>query len=106
MQRSEIHSAVILCTRLCIAQQKMSIGVNVVSEGSPSRIFRVLLISFGITILPRSSTRLTMPVAFIIYLSPFLQGCKASLVQREVAARRADGGIAFIGKLQSPSQLR
>ena len=33
-----------------------------------------------------------MPVAFI-YLSPFLQGRKASLVQREVAARRADGGI-------------
>ena len=31
---------------------------------------------------------------------------QASLVQREVAARRADGGIAFIDTLQSPSQLR
>ena len=48
---------------LCIAQQKRSIGVNVVSEGSPSLILRVLLISFGITIRPRSSTRLTIPVA-------------------------------------------
>ena len=68
MQRSEIHSAVILCARLCIAQQNLSIGVNVVSKGAPSRILSVLLISFGITILPKSSTLLTMPVAFIFYL--------------------------------------
>ena len=67
---------------------------------------RVLLVSFGMTILPKSSTLLTMPVAFIVYLSPFLQGRKASLVQREVAARRADGGIVFIVTSQSPSQLR
>ena len=50
--------------------QNLTIGVNVVSEGSPSRILKVLLISLGITIRPRSSTLLTMPVAFI-YLSPF-----------------------------------
>lgn len=50
--------------------QNLSIGVNVVYEGSPSRILKVLLISLGITILPRSSTRLTIPVAFIVYLSP------------------------------------
>ena len=67
------HSAVILCARLCIAIQNLSIGVNVVCEGSPSRILRVLLISLGITIRPRSSTLLTMPVAFI-YLSPLLVG--------------------------------
>ena len=36
----------------------------------------------------------------------FSAGYKASLVQREVAARRADGGIVFIDKSQSPSQLR
>lgn len=36
---------------LCIAQQNLSIGVNVVSDGSPSRILRVLLISLGVTIL-------------------------------------------------------
>ena len=55
-QRSELHSAGILCARLCIAIQNRSLGVNVVSKGSPSRIFKVLLISFGITILPKSST--------------------------------------------------
>ena len=65
------HSAIILCIRLFIAQQNRSIGVNVVSKGSPSRTRRVLRISLGITILPKSSTLLTMPVAFIIYLSPF-----------------------------------
>ena len=50
-------------TTLCIAKQNLSIGVNVVSEGSPSRLGRVLLISLGITILPKSSTLLTIPVA-------------------------------------------
>ena len=65
-----VHSAVVLCIRLFIAQQNLSIGVIVVSKGSPSLILRVLLISLGITIQPRSSTLLTMPVAFI-YLSPF-----------------------------------
>ena len=39
--------------------------VNVVSEGSPSRIRRVLLMSFGMTTRRRSSMRLTIPVAFI-----------------------------------------
>ena len=34
-----------------------------VEGGSPSRILRVLLISLGITILPKSSTRRTIPVA-------------------------------------------
>ena len=54
---------------LCIAIQNLSNDVNVVSKGSPSRIRRVLLISLGITIRPRSSTRRTIPVAFIyIYL--------------------------------------
>ena len=52
--------------------QNLSIGVNVVYEGSPSRILKVLLISLGMTIRPKSSTLLTIPVAFI-YLSPFLQ---------------------------------
>ena len=66
----EFHLALHLSTTLCTAQQKLSIGVNVVCKGSPSRMRRVLLISLGITILPKSSTLLTMPVAFI-YLSPF-----------------------------------
>ena len=42
-----------------------SLSVNI-SKGSPSLILKVLLISFGITTLPKSSIRLTIPVAFII----------------------------------------
>ena len=52
-----------------IEKQYFSHRVNDVCNGSPSRIRRVLLISFGMTILPRSSTRRTMPVAFIILFS-------------------------------------
>ena len=84
-KRGEIHLAFTLSTMLCIAQQNLSIGVNVVSRGSPSRIFKVLLISLGITILPKSSTLLTMPVAFI-YLSPFPVGVDAHIDPRAVIA--------------------
>ena len=49
-----------------IATQNRSHHVNDVCNGSPSRMRRVLRISLGMTILPKSSTRLTMPVAFII----------------------------------------
>ena len=52
-----------------IEKQNFSHRVNDVCNGSPSRMRRVLLISFGMTILPRSSTRRTMPVAFIILFS-------------------------------------
>ena len=69
-----------LSTTLCIAQQNLSIGVNVVSKGSPSRIFRVLLISLGITILPKSSTRRTSPVAVPGVL--LADGAAASLTDR------------------------
>ena len=41
--------------------------VNVISVGSPSRIRIVLLISLGMTTRPRSSMRLTIPVAFIYF---------------------------------------
>jgi hypothetical protein len=46
-----------------IALLNCSSDVNIVHEGSPSRILRVLLISLGMTILPKSSTLLTIPVA-------------------------------------------
>ena len=49
-----------------IEKQYFSHRVNDVCNGSPSRMRRVLRISLGMTILPKSSTRLTMPVAFII----------------------------------------
>ena len=42
-----------------------------ISSGSPSRILKVLRISFGITILPNSSIRRTIPVAFT-FLAPFI----------------------------------
>ena len=47
------------------AIRNFSNGVNVISGGSPSRIRRVRRISLGITTLPKSSIRLTIPVAFI-----------------------------------------
>ena len=50
-----------------IANPNSSNSDNVISEGSLSRMRSVLLISFGITILPRSSIRLTIPVAFILH---------------------------------------
>jgi len=45
--------------------------VNVVNNGSPSRIRMVRRISFGITTLPKSSILLTIPVAFIYRLLLF-----------------------------------
>ena len=53
---------------LRMALQNLNSCVNDVCKGSPSRIRMVRLISFGITTLPRSSIRLTIPVAFIINL--------------------------------------
>ena len=72
-KRGEFHLAVILCARLCIAKQNLSIGVNVVCKESPSQLRSVRRISLGITIRPKSSTLRTIPVAFI-YLSPFPVG--------------------------------
>lgn len=47
--------------------------VNVFSEGSPILIRSVRRISFGITMRPRSSIRLTIPVAFILLLQTVQQ---------------------------------
>jgi hypothetical protein len=52
IKRGEIHLAFALSAKLCIAQQNRSIGVNVVSKGSPLRIFNVPLISAGIIMRP------------------------------------------------------
>ena len=48
---------------------KISSFVNVISSGSPSRMRMVRRISFGITTRPRSSMRLTIPVAFTVSFS-------------------------------------
>ena len=61
---------IIRSSKSIIPRRNKSNDVSVAREGSPSLILRVLLISFGITILPKLSTRRTMSVAFI-YLSPF-----------------------------------
>ena len=50
-----------------IEKQYFSHRVNDVCNGSPSRIRKVRRISFGMTIRPRSSTRRTIPVAFISF---------------------------------------
>ena len=49
------------------AQANRCLTVNDVNKGSPSRMRRVLRISLGMTILPKSSTRRTIPVAFIVF---------------------------------------
>ena len=55
----------ILLCKSNIAKANLCHCFNVVSDGSPSRMRSVLLISFGITTRPKSSIRLTIPVAFI-----------------------------------------
>lgn len=55
----------ILFDKSSIAKINRLSTVNDVSVGSPSRMRMVLLISLGMTTLPRSSIRLTIPVAFI-----------------------------------------
>ena len=57
--------------RSSMEKQKICQGVHVVCNGSPSRIFRVRRISFGMTMRPRSSTRRPIPVAFIDHFSFF-----------------------------------
>ena len=65
----ETHSVLLLIS--IMEWQNFCHTVNVVSNGSPSRIRRVRRISLGMTTRPRSSILLTMPVAFIYKLPPF-----------------------------------
>ena len=53
------------CSSNCPSLSRTLHHVNIISDGSPSRMRMVRLISLGMTTLPRSSIRLTMPVAFI-----------------------------------------
>ena len=59
------HSVVMRCAKSMIPCRNTSNGVNVVCEGSPSRLGQVRRVCLGITIRPRSSIRRTIPVAFI-----------------------------------------
>ena len=69
----------IRCSSIFVAHKYLSSTLNVFSSGSPSRMRKVRRISFGMTILPRSSTRLTIPVAFIYLLSLWLSNNSASI---------------------------
>ena len=69
-----------------MAKQNLSHCVNAVCNGSPSRILRVLRISLGMTMRPRSSTLLTMPVAFIIS-SPLKRGFARFLSGRSICRK-------------------
>ena len=69
LRSQEYQKSSLICNLsaiLRIALQKLYSCVNDVSDGSPSRIRIVLRISFGMTTRPRSSIRLTIPVAFIV----------------------------------------
>lgn len=74
-----LHSSPILLDKSIKACTNRATGVNVVSVGSPSRIRIVRRISFGITTRPRSSIRLTIPVAFMFRTS-FLAAAGASRI--------------------------
>ena len=97
------RSVLIQCTPIrpwsfFIAHKYRSLTVNVFSSGSPSLMRKVLRISFGITIRPRSSTLRTIPVAFIYLLSSFMSNydaiiCKARrFIRGETESSRDDTG--------------
>ena len=56
-------SPVMRCAKSIMPRRNKPNDVNIVCKGSPSRTRRVQRTSLGITILPRSSTRRTIPVA-------------------------------------------
>ena len=58
---------------------KKSAFVNVICNGSPSRMRMTRRISFGMTTLPRSSILLTIPVAFVFKIPFTLQICTVSI---------------------------
>ena len=62
-----------------MAKQNLSHRANVICDGSPSRILMVRRISLGMTTRPRSSIRLTIPVAFMFRTS-FLAAAGASRI--------------------------
>lgn len=68
--RHYVQSILHLFDRSSIAKQNLSHRANVICDGSPSRIRMVRRISLGMTTRPRSSIRLTIPVAFIYQIPP------------------------------------
>lgn len=72
-----------------IAAQNRSHRANVICDGSPSRIRIVRRISLGITTLPRSSIRLTIPVAFIsLVLRIFVVQSLFSAIEQKLCRKK------------------
>lgn len=86
--RHYVQSSPHLFDRSSMAKQNLSHRANVICDGSPSRIRMVRRISLGMTTRPRSSIRLTMPVAFIYQIPPvdanvaqIVSACQRSAMQ-------------------------
>ena len=69
-RNSQYYREIVLLSRFPTAQANRCLTVNDVNKGSPSRMRRVRRISFGMTILPRSSTRRTIRCCFHCFSSP------------------------------------
>ena len=70
-----------------IAKANLSVGVNVINDGSPSLIRIVRRISLGITTRPKSSILLTIPVAFIYKNLTFLKNRRFLKGAKNLVAR-------------------
>ena len=80
-------------SKFTIPKQNRSHHVNVVCDGSPSRIRMVRRISLGITTRPRSSMRRTIPVAFMVFLLRCAVAPTAFLYRSICSIRRIWKGI-------------
>ena len=89
--RHYVQSSPHLFDRSSMAKQNLSHRANVICDGSPSRIRRVRRISFGMTIRPRSSIRLTIPVAFIYCSSTLCVRNHIAIVCKQWGIMRMEG---------------
>ena len=93
----------ILFDKSSIAKINRLSAVNDVSVGSPSRMRMVRRISLGITTRPRSSIRLTIPVAFIyknLLITLVGDGASTSRFEFEELLRAIVGASPYRTKLK------
>ena len=94
--RHYVQSSPHLFDRSSIAKQNLSHRANVICDWSPSRILMTRRISFGMTTRPKSSIRLTMPVAFIYIIPPTVVFWKQNIVwtgKRRLCVDHSQGPI-------------
>ena len=89
----------ILLAKCNIAKLYFCHFFNVICDGSPSRIRRVLLISLGMTTRPRSSMRRTIPVAFIPIISLAVHNLAKILHDYCMNSRRRYAQIMVFAKI-------